>query len=184
MKSSCLGAYRRTSKRPARVCSPYFAPRYDRVRHPAASTVEIPTDSISKPVTDPPRLASLWTPVPRPSTTPVIHISGAHTVSPGVDPHHQAQVRELRGRLLPRRRRGPRHSGVLVCIVTRLAQEAGLFRLSRSIAWMPIGYRTWELSGDDPALCGGHCPLLTPTYASHFRSGRQQPGWIFPRDRG
>jgi len=33
-------------------------------------------------------LASLWTPAPRPSTTPVIHIPGAHTVGPGVAPHH------------------------------------------------------------------------------------------------
>jgi putative transposase len=33
-------------------------------------------------------LASLWTPAPRPSTTPVIHIPGVHIVSPGVDPPH------------------------------------------------------------------------------------------------
>jgi hypothetical protein len=32
-------------------------------------------------------LASLWTPVPRPSTTPVIHVPGAHIVSPGGDAH-------------------------------------------------------------------------------------------------
>jgi putative transposase len=33
-------------------------------------------------------LASLWTPAPSPSTTPVIHIPGAHVVSPGVDLRH------------------------------------------------------------------------------------------------
>lgn len=32
-------------------------------------------------------LASLWTPAPRPSTTPVIHLPGVHILSPGVAPH-------------------------------------------------------------------------------------------------
>ena len=65
-----------------------------RVRRPPHSVVINPVEPEQQPLTAEhilrardAELASLWTPAPRPSTTPVIHVPGAHIVSPGVDAH-------------------------------------------------------------------------------------------------
>ncbi len=65
-----------------------------RVRRPPDTVTINPIEPESPPITADrilvardAELASLWTPAPRPSTTPVIHLPGVHNVSSGVAPH-------------------------------------------------------------------------------------------------